>query len=317
MTVVSLRSADFAPRHRVAEFQVAAANICKLAVVPEPGSEYRSETLIGILPGAVIADTAHSACRTTRDHRLAAETGDNVLIHIPRQGAFRMKQAGGTETICGAGDVYVDPTEVPGVASFVPDLTRVLYVSIPRDALAGRGDAGDRLLRRRTRLTPQWRLFRDYVLNLHRELPHLRPEHLERYAGHVQDLALLALAPEAARRGESNGLRHARLTAMMRDVERHLTTTRMGIAWIAGRHGISERYVRALFAEAGTTFNDHVAARRLALAHRLLGDPRHAGRSISDIAFAAGFGDISWFNARFRRTYGMTPSAVRAAARNG
>ncbi|MBN9021962.1 MAG: AraC family transcriptional regulator, partial [Rhizobiales bacterium] len=290
-------------------FQAAAAAICKLDAVPETGSDYRSETLIGVLPGLVIADTTHTACRTTRDSRLAADTGDNLLIHIPRSGAFHMRQAGGEEVVCRAGDVYVDPTEVPGVADFATGPTNALYVSMPRSLFA----EADALLRRRTRLTPEWRLFRDYVLNLHRELPHLDPERLGRDAGHVQDLARFALSPEGRPRAESNGLRHARLSAMMRDIERHLTTTRMGIGWIARRHGISERYVRALFAEAGTTFNDHVAGQRLALAHRLLRDPGQATRSISDIALAAGFGDISWFNARFKRTFGMTPRDLRSS----
>jgi AraC-like DNA-binding protein len=204
---------------------------------------------------------------------------------------------------------------VPGVATFAEGPTSALYVSIPRALLARQPDT-DRLLRRRTALTPRWRLFRDYAFNLHREMPDLGREHLDRYASHVQELALLALSARRDRPGEEGpGLRHARLTAMTRDIERNLTTARMSMAWVAGRHGISERYVRALFAEAGTTFNDHVATRRLALAHRLLGDPAHAARSISDVALATGFGDISWFNARFRRSYGMTPSAVRAAAR--
>jgi AraC-like DNA-binding protein len=265
----------------------------------------------------VIANTTHSTCRTTRDRRLAAETGDNLLIHIPRSGAFRMKQAGGEEVVCAPGDVYVDPTEVTGVATFAPGLTNALYVSIPRSLLAERPGRADRMLRQRRALTPQWRLFRDYALNLHREMPHLWPEHHARYAAHVQELALLALLAGGARAGhEGQGLRHARLTAMMRDIDRNLTTTRLSIAWIAGRHGISERYVRALFADAGTTFGDHLAARRLALAHRLLGDPVHAARSISEVALAAGFGDISWFNTRFKRAYGMTPSAARAAARD-
>ncbi len=313
MTIVALRTADFDRRHRVAEFQAAAANICRLDIVPEPGSEYRSETVIALLPGAVIANTTHSTCRTTRDHRLAAETGDNLLIHIPRSGAFRMKQSGGEEVICKPGDVYVDPTEVPGIATFAPGLTNALYVSIPRTLLAGRAVPTDGMLRRRMALTPQWRLFRDYALNLHREMPHLWPEHHERHAAHVQELALLALSADGSRaRQEGRGLRHARLTAMMRDIDRNLTTTRLSIGWIAARHGISERYVRALFADAGTTFGDHVATRRLALARRLLGDPAHAARSISEVALAAGFGDISWFNARFKRAYGMTPRAARA-----
>jgi AraC-like DNA-binding protein len=315
MTIVALRTTDFDSRRRVAEFQAAAAHICKLDIIPGAGSEYRSETTIAVLPGAVIADTIHSACRTTRDSRLAAETGDNLLIHIPRSGAFRMKQAGGGEVVCTAGDVYLDPTEVPGVASFAEGPTNALYVSLPRSLVAGQPGA-DGLLRRRTALTPQWRLFRDYALNLHREVAHLGPEHLARYAAHVQELALLALSADGSRSGaEGQGLRHARLTAMMRDIDRNLTTARLSIAWAAGRHGISERYVRALFAEAATTFSDHVAARRLALAHRLLADPAHGMRSISDVALSAGFGDISWFNARFRRTYGMTPREARAAAR--
>ena len=36
--------------------------------------------------------------------------------------------------------------------------------------------------------------------------------------------------------------------------------------------------------------------------------------AIIDIAFAAGFGDVSHFNRMFRRRFGDTPSDVRAAA---
>ena len=40
----------------------------------------------------------------------------------------------------------------------------------------------------------------------------------------------------------------------------------------------------------------------------MLRDPRYAATSISDIAFACGFGDLSYFNRAFRRRYGATPS---------
>ena len=61
----------------------------------------------------------------------------------------------------------------------------------------------------------------------------------------------------------------------------------------------------------GTSFTDYVLAQRLACAHRLLTDPRHATEKISAIALDAGFGDLSYFNRMFRRRYGETPSGVR------
>ena len=36
---------------------------------------------------------------------------------------------------------------------------------------------------------------------------------------------------------------------------------------------------------------------------------------VSTIAYDAGFGDLSTFNARFRRQFGRTPSAYRASTR--
>jgi AraC-like DNA-binding protein len=45
----------------------------------------------------------------------------------------------------------------------------------------------------------------------------------------------------------------------------------------------------------------------------MLVDSRMADRSISAIAFDAGFGDLSCFNREFRRRFGQTPSDVRAA----
>ena len=54
-----------------------------------------------------------------------------------------------------------------------------------------------------------------------------------------------------------------------------------------------------------------VLTERLAHAHRLLIDPRHARQSIGGIAYSCGFGDLSHFNHAFRRRYGATPSEVR------
>jgi len=316
MPLVSLRTADFDRSRRVAEFQAVAAHVCKLDIAPRGDAEYRSETAIGILPDLVIADTTHSTCVTTRSRRLAAETGDNVLIHIPRSGGFTIRQSGGDEVGCGPGEVYLDPNEVPGIAEFRDGFSNILYISVPRSLLAAATPGLNRTLRRVSAMTPQWRLLRDYALSLHRELPHLPSDHLARSAGHVRDLVVMALdaGGDAGGIAVRRGVRHARLQALKADIDDHLVSEALSLGWLAGRHRISERYIRDLFAGEGTSFGDFVAARRLDRALGRLTDPACAAETISRIALAAGFGDLSWFNARFKRAFGMTPTEVRRNA---
>ena len=65
---------------------------------------------------------------------------------------------------------------------------------------------------------------------------------------------------------------------------------------------------------AGTTFSEYVLEQRLALARRLLADPRQRREKIASVAFAAGFGDLSYFYRAFRRRYDELPTDVRARA---
>jgi AraC-like DNA-binding protein len=48
----------------------------------------------------------------------------------------------------------------------------------------------------------------------------------------------------------------------------------------------------------------------------MLTDRRFVGRSITSIAFDAGFSELFSFNRMFRRRYNTTPTEVRAAERS-
>ena len=113
------------------------------------------------------------------------------------------------------------------------------------------------------------------------------------------------------------GARAARLRAVKADVMANLGARGLSLAAVAARHNISPSYVRKLFEGEGTSFTDFVLNERLARAHRLLADPRHAGRTVGNIALEAGFGDLSYFNRAFRRRFGDTPSGIRAQASAG
>jgi AraC-like DNA-binding protein len=47
----------------------------------------------------------------------------------------------------------------------------------------------------------------------------------------------------------------------------------------------------------------------------MLASPRFCGRKIADIAFSCGFGDISYFNRKFRQRFGASPREVRERPR--
>jgi len=78
---------------------------------------------------------------------------------------------------------------------------------------------------------------------------------------------------------------------------------------LAGELGVSARHLRrAMEARLGVTPIDLAQSRRLALAKQLLQDTT---LSLTEIAFAAGFGSVRRFNAVFMKVMGSAPSKLR------
>src|SRR5262249_52932149 len=115
----------------------------------------------------------------------------------------------------------------------------------------------------------------------------------------------------------AGGVRSARLRAVKADIAAHLDRGDLTVGALAARHRVTPRYVQALFHREGTTFTAYVRHQMLARAHRMLTDPRLAERSITSVAFDAGFHDLSYFNRLFRRCFGCSPSQLRRAAHQG
>jgi AraC-like DNA-binding protein len=167
--------------------------------------------------------------------------------------------------------------------------------------------------------TPALRLLADYVdlIMQKHELQQVRLQQL--FAAHVCDLVALVLGAtrDGTELAQGRGLRAARLEAITSDVARRFADEGLSLDDVARRHGVTPRYVHMLFEPEGQTFSEFLIEQRLGQAHRMLTDPRLAGRTIGAIAFEAGFANLSTFNRLFRRRYGATPSDVRAAACRG
>jgi AraC-like DNA-binding protein len=131
---------------------------------------------------------------------------------------------------------------------------------------------------------------------------------------HVYDL--MALAIGASREGAEIAAQRSLKTARLQAIKAALVKDRdLSIHEIARDQAVSPRYVQKLFDEAGTTFTEFVLSLRLEAARMMLVSPRFAHWTVTGISQEAGFGDLSYFNRRFKARYGQTPSEVRAHSR--
>jgi AraC-like DNA-binding protein len=133
---------------------------------------------------------------------------------------------------------------------------------------------------------------------------------------HLLDLVGAALGPtaEAAAIVAKRGVKAARVRAILGEMARRFSDPDFDLDRIARTLGLSRRYIQQLLEETGKSFVEHLVERRLERSFAMLTDRRCLHLAIIDIAFAAGFGDVSNFNRVFRRHFGETPSSVRAAA---
>jgi AraC-like DNA-binding protein len=130
---------------------------------------------------------------------------------------------------------------------------------------------------------------------------------------HIVDLIAASLRPgdDNSERAAAGTISAARLAAAKADIRAHLTDPTLSAKQVAQRLGLSERSIYLLFERNGLSFAAFVTEERLQRAMTMLVDPGGRQLRIGDIAFAAGFGDLSTFNRSFRRRYGRTPSSLR------
>jgi len=133
---------------------------------------------------------------------------------------------------------------------------------------------------------------------------------------HILDLITLAVSWNCAV-GESNlgSVAAARLQAALDYIAAHFTDPRLSFEMVARSQGISVPYLRDLMGTSGHSYVDVVNELRLQKAFNELTEAGPDGRTILEIALAAGFSDISHFNRLFRTRFGDTPSGVRGQNR--
>lgn len=133
------------------------------------------------------------------------------------------------------------------------------------------------------------------------------------FANHLFDVIALTLGANSDGQflASNGGLKQARFAMITNWIGENLTDPSLSIGAASKRFNLSERTIQALFHDHETSFTDYVRRKRMALVHFWLSNPAFDFRTISELVYAAGFGDLSHFNRSFRSSYGASPSEIR------
>jgi len=276
---------------------------------------FSADLTLHILPQLKLVNGWTQGIKTTRTNPLLSDGNDDVYLAVSRRGQLIIQQRD-VEADLEQDSAFLGSLAEPGAYLHVKtDATRIM---VPRPAIAAFvPDIDDRLLRLVPAGNAALRLLLSYVEALDCGRLADAPDVAVLAVQHVHDLFALAVGAtgDAAHFAAQRGLRAARLSAIKAHIARLIGPREISIDVIAAHHGISPRYVRKLFEADGINFTQYVHEQRLIRAWRKLNALSQAHLSIIQIAYDAGFNDISYFNRSFRRRFGMSPTEARMQAR--
>jgi AraC-like DNA-binding protein len=281
---------------------------------PARGHPFEAAAAVHALPGLRCTSFASSASRNRRPASMVADGDDAVVLLTSLRGTLAVSQRG-REAALRPGDSTLLLHAEPSVVSHSQIRYRGLIV--PRAPLALLvTDFEDAAMRPVPRDNEALRLLVSYLNALRGAPVFERPKLCNLVATHIHDVvaAIIGTSRDGGAITEARGVRAARLALIKADIKRHVNRADLTLHAVAKRQGVTPRSLQRLFESEGSTFSTFVIEQRLALAHRLLTDKRCAAWTIGAVAFAAGFGDLSYFHRVYRRRYGATPSDVRAAS---
>nr|QDF37993.1 helix-turn-helix domain-containing protein [Bradyrhizobium symbiodeficiens] len=255
---------------------------------------------------------------------LSRANEDLPIALMPVEDGMVLKSAG-SHRIVPVGHLVLLPRSGDWSIVFQRDM-RAIVLSVTSEALHGRLSGKPRLGEARVVPTTGFAdVFSRLLDAAARTLDTLSDAEWNSLAQSLVDL-LLTLAHQLAASTSDAGSSAAQAALLHRicqTIERRLDDPDLVPVRVAQAEGISERYLQKLFETVGDNFTHYVRERRLQRAWADLSNPTEAHRSISEIAYAYGFGDSAHFSRAFRHRFGLPPrefrqqEAERATAQHG
>jgi AraC-like DNA-binding protein len=269
-------------------------------------------TLLEWWPGlrAIWAET-YTPQRLQWTPEMAAGGDDSFALLIKKRGLMVVSRLGGDFPLRvgdAIGPLHAEPARMTTLQA------DYIGLIVPRAALVPlMGDVKRVAMRLIPRDNGALRLLMKYLEIVRDNAALMTPELRHCGVSHIHDLIAMALGAtrDGATIANGRGVRAGRLKMIKADILENLGDPGLTVTAVALRQHVTPRYIHMLFETERITFSEFVLDQRLMRTHRMLFEPRFAGLNVSAIAFAAGFGDLSYFNRTFRRRFGAAPSELR------
>ncbi len=265
---------------------------------------------IGNITCAGIAGTINSVSRTAESMRFERRDGYSLVMN--RGNSAIKGHYNGKSLSVAPGGAFLDGGDRQNFNG--PSRNRWVNLQLPKSLLAASfAGLDDRQGAAIAPEHPALTLLQNYLETLGQTAVaagSLLERHCEKTVVDLIGLSVGA-AGEAGEHVGLGGVRAARLEIILREIRCNYRNPVLSAKLVGLQLGLSPRYIQDLLATTGIGFAERILELRLQDAKAGLERQAHVLRRISDIAYEAGFSDISYFNRTFRRRFGCSPGGVR------
>lgn len=301
--------------NHVDSFEPTIQSICgRFAVAPSDRSGALKGRLslerLGGMEMAFVGLQADSVNRQADDIR--ADPGDHYFLVFQDRGHALMQQ-GENRCLLREGDMFLIDSTAPSRFDYQNRYSEQISLHLPRVSMQSR--FGSRIrggidIKREDALSVALRSVLKRMIDRNAE----NNEHLaEAFLGILG--AFLTDLDHGAR--PSIGAGDSLVALALQEIALRYKDPEFGPQNLADRLGVSLRVLQRAFKEIDETPRQNILATRLAKARTALLNQSHGSgpRTVSTIAFAQGFNDLSYFYREFRKRYGYAPGTLQSQDR--
>ncbi|MBL0373233.1 helix-turn-helix domain-containing protein [Rhizobium sp. KVB221] len=280
-----------------------------------PRTTERGKSVLGAARGIDVCGMqfAHVSNDLDRVHRdwedIRRDSAEHLFLIVQLEGSCGVDHIGQQNTLDVGDCILVDSTK-PTTFHFGGTFSNHLSMHLPRQTMYSEKRAEFDIARKLEGFDPMAIMLRALIAKI------MTTPEGDANAASLKQLMFnatrQAFVSDAAMQGMQAMHESATRRLQMVDIliDRHLTDANLSAKWLATRIGVSIRTLQQDFQGVGVTCTMIIRDKRLKFAKEKIEQIKDhgGGKTIAEVAYSAGFNDISYFNRSFKELFDCAPT---------